>query len=315
MDRTCAIVQGNLRTERIHDIVQTLQKDFDSVVVSCWEDDRLMGQKLRCPVIYNRRPAHPGLSNRNLQRLSVDAGLTWACEQGATHVLKWRTDMLPTKLNIATLLSYVREQPDSLLGGRIVVPAFRNLTVTADWFSSVPDLFAFGPIEAMSSLWGVSPSFDFSLPFNVPPTMRDDLGDSWQKGKSLEDVAGYYCAETEVYAWFRDSVERTFGINLDHQRIVRDFFRLINHADLQICWFGTDGFRPIGQAWEHPWWTVAQWRHGSPYAVKPGYEKTYWWQTVRAKLNPGRLRSEIRKQATWYKNYQKKMGITDPIGK
>ena len=254
---------------------------FDRVVVSCWSEDAELASQLGCAVIINERPARVGLNNRNLQRLSTSSGLRWMADQGCTHALKWRSDMLPTRLDVNLLLSLSREASEFSDYGRIVTCCFRNLSVTEDWFSSIPDLFSFGSIQAMQLLWAVDPCFSMEKDYNLPPHMEKEVGYAWTEGQSIELTGGYFCPETELYAWFRERVTEMTGRSWNHESIVRNFFRLIDHQDLGICWFGPQGFRPIERAWVHPWWSMSEWRGRRPVLVPIGYKVVHWWQWFR----------------------------------
>jgi hypothetical protein len=170
---TCAVVQGNLRRGS-DEVLACLTSHFDRVILSTWDDenpDKI--PKGNFEVVLNKKPLVPGYSHRNFQRLSTAAGLRRAEELGATHVLKWRTDMLPTKLDVQQLLKWSTYEVPPGFDSRLVTCAFRNLTVSQDWFSTIPDYFAFADIRLMKLLWGEE-SFDFSRNMNVPEDMAKE---------------------------------------------------------------------------------------------------------------------------------------------
>jgi radical SAM superfamily enzyme YgiQ (UPF0313 family) len=65
------------------------------------------------------------------------------------------------------------------------MPAFRNLSVEPDWFSSIPDIFSFGSIEEMELLWG-DDGFNYAAEMNFPEQMRRELGDFRLQEKLLD---------------------------------------------------------------------------------------------------------------------------------
>jgi len=159
-------VQGNIRVP-LNPIIEKLSTQFDVVVVSTWRDDAE-----RCPsgnyeLLLNDKPAVAGVTNRNLQRYSTARGLDVLDEAGCTHVLKWRTDMLPTRLNAKEMLRLCHQNASNELGGRIVTGSFRHLSVEPDWFSSFPDLYAFSTLEGMRLLWS-DDGFSYNREFNIP---------------------------------------------------------------------------------------------------------------------------------------------------
>jgi WavE lipopolysaccharide synthesis len=298
---TCAVVQGNLR-HGTDEVLACLVAHFDRVILSTWDDenpDKI--PKGDFEVVLSKKPLVPGYSHRNFQRLSTAAGLRRAEELGASHVLKWRTDMLPTKLNVQQLLKWANHEVPPGFDSRLVTCAFRNLTVKQDWFSTIPDLFAFADIQLMKLLWN-DESFDYSQVMNVPEDMTSEYGLGWQKES---DSAGLYCAEAEHYAIFKSRLQKKICNQLTHLEIAKKYMRLINHRSLGICWLGQDGnFRSISQALQHPWWTEWTWKYGSPHCVEAGYIETTWLQKIRRKhLTRRVIKYEIYQQRKWHESY------------
>lgn len=296
---TCAVVQGNLR-RGTDEVLAYLARHFDRVILSTWDDenpDRI--PKGDFDVVLNKKPPAPGYSHRNYQRLSTAAGLRRAEELGATHVLKWRTDMLPTRLNVQRLLRWSTYEVPQGLESRLVTCAFRNLTVKNDWFSSIPDLFAFADLRLMKLLWG-DETFDFSQNMNIPDAMAKECESRWFE---RPDVARLYCAETELYAIFKNRLQTFLNKELTHFEIAKHYMRLVNHRRLGICWFGEHGeFRSITQALQHPWWTEWIWQYGNPVCVEPGYIETSWLQPIMRKyVSPIAIQYELYRQKCWHR--------------
>ena len=182
-------------------------------------------------------------------------------------MLKWRTDMLPTLLDVSALINYSLSNVPAGLESRIVTCAFRNLSVHDDWYSSIPDLFSFGHVIPMEMLWG-DDDFDYSKPMNPPLAMLAELGDKWD-----ERDGAIWCAESELYAIFKSRLTPLIGADICHEQLVKDYFSIINDEKLGIVWFGSEGkYRPIKQAYEHPWWTEESWSGKEPVQyVEKGY--------------------------------------------
>lgn len=297
------MVQGNIR-RGTDEVIACLSKHFDRIVLSTWDDepaDKI--PKGDFELVLSRKPPVPGYTHRNFQRLGTAAGLRRAEELGATHVLKWRTDMLPTKLDVKELIEWSNYEVPSGFESRLVTCAFRNLTVKQDWFSTIPDLFAFAEIRLMKQLWG-DESFDYSREMNIPDDMEHEYGASWRE---RSDAVGLYCAEAELYAIFKSRLQKQLRKQLTHFEIAKRYMRLINHRRLGICWFGEHGkFRSITQALQHPWWSEWTWKYWKPHCAQYGYPETNWLQKFKRKhLTRIAIRYELYRERKWYKAYRR----------
>lgn len=298
----CAVVQGNLR-RGTDEVLACLTKHVDQVILSTWDDEPLDSiQNQQIDIVASKKPEAPGYSHRNYQRLGTAAGLRRAEALGATHVLKWRTDMLPTKLDVPKLMEWSRFDPPKGLDARLVTCAFRNLSIVPDWFSSIPDYFSFSNLRMMKMLWD-DDGFDYTREMNVPERMLKECGTSWSNTSETKTIYG---PETELYARFKDRLEIHTGKALTHPDIARHYMRLFNHHDLGICWFGQTGFRSILQATQHPWWTESTWSKGNPTLSAPGYPESSFTQYLQRKcFTPIARKNELRLQEKWYKNHLK----------
>lgn len=295
----CAVVQGNLRNGT-DEVLACLSKHFKQVILSTWDDEPLDTLRSKgIDIVTSRKPESTGYTHRNYQRLGTAAGLRRAEELGATHVLKWRTDMLPTNLNVPQLMEWSEYDPPQNLGARLVTCAFRNLSVEPDWFSSIPDYFAFSSLRVMKMLWD-DEGFDYSQDMNVPEGMVRDCGVGW---RNTPDVKTKFGPETELYAVFKSRLQAYTGKELSHPTIAKTYMRLFDHRHLGVCWFGQSGFRSIIQATQHPWWTESTWFSGTPTISKPGYPESSFLQFLTRKcITPMAIKNELRMQERWYKN-------------
>jgi len=258
------IIQGDIRVP-LKPIIDELSKQFDLVVVSTWKDNEPLCPDGDYELILNEKPAVTGVTNRNLQRYSTARGLELLADRGCTHVLKWRTDMLPTRLDVSDLLRLCHLGSENGLGGRIVTGSFRHLSVNPDWFSSFPDLYSFSTMEGAELLWS-DDAFSYELEFNMPDRMRQELyicnGSKPDtiiycgKEYSLRGIYAYD-AHSELYAIFKDRIEKKYGASLSHREIIAKYFTLINDDYLGICWFNASKkvpFRAIRQGFNINWW-------------------------------------------------------------
>jgi hypothetical protein len=280
--KTACIIQGNIRIG-FEIVLKEIQKHFDVVILSTWEDDKENIPDGDFVKILSVKPQVAGYSHRNYQRFTTARGLEIAKELGCVYVMKWRTDLLPTKLDVNQLIEWSNFDVPNGMASRIVTCAFRNLSVYDDWYSSIPDLFAFGHLETMELLWG-DEGFDYTKKMNPPAQMLIDEGEEWL---SDENVGGTWCAESELYTIFKDRLQRKLGIKLFHEVIAKKYMRLFDYDKLGLIWFGTKGkFRPIYQAWQHPWWSENTWEGVSKVVYgKKGYVSRGFFLFFREKFN------------------------------
>lgn len=302
------IVQGDLRVP-VEPILRELRKHCDTLILSTWEDQKdVIPPGNYFQSILNVKPAEAGITNRNLQRKTTAAGLKLAQELGCTHILKWRTDMLPTRLCRDSLATWARYSPVKPFSSRIVMPAFRNLTVDPDWFSSFPDHFAFGETALLKEMWS-DDQFDYTLRYNVPPQMIKECGISTtDDGQILLNGTSYpaaniYDAHVELYAVFKDRVQKRVGRPWTHRELARDLLYLVDHRRLGICWLKTTGltpYRSILRAAAVPWWTEKRWRRGSPpRKLRVGHVFNCWERSVGRMTSNFRVYHEMALQMFW----------------
>jgi hypothetical protein len=153
----------------------------------------------------------------------------------------------------------------------------------------------------MEMLWG-DDEFDYSKMMNPPKQMITDEGDAWLL---RDDIGGYWCAESELYAIFKDRLQKNLKTKLSHEKIAKQYMRLIDHHRLGIVWFGPNHtFRSILQAWEHPWWSESTWlgRKKIVYA-RPGYKMTNLRSYIKSKLGFLLQHIQIFKQKYYMRKY------------
>jgi len=299
--KTACIIQGDIR-DNIDLIMREMIKHFDYVILSTWYDQEYKIPQGDFITLLSQKPNCPGYSHRNYQRYSTAKGIAKAKELGCDYVLKWRTDMLPTKLDVKQLIEWANVDLHDNLPSRIVTCTFRNLTVKEDWFSSIPDLFAFGHIELMELLWGDN-EFDYFKMMNPPKQMIADEGGDWLV---RDDISGYWCAESELYAILKNRLQKKLNTELSHETIAKNYMRLIDHHRLGIVWFGPNNtFRSIFQAWQHPWWNEKIWKNGNPTYVQKGYILKNAIELIKEKLSIFIIQYEKFIQKKYLKDYLK----------
>jgi len=292
--KTACIIQGDIRVETDL-VISEMLKHFDIVILSTWVGEKIkIKHNASVVILFNDKPATSGITNRNYQRFSTARGLEKAKALNCDYVLKWRTDMLPTNLDVQQLIQWSVSGLQNKIPSRIVTCSFRSLTVCEDWFSSIPDLFAFGHIDIMQILWGDS-GFDYSKDMNIPARMIIDEGREW----ALKNNAGYvYCAETELYAIFKNRLQIILSTSFSHREIVVNYFRLFDHKKLDIIWFDRKGgFRSIFQSLQIPWWSEKDWENGFSKTVHFGYRRSFPLDYIKQRLGRILVRySELRQK-------------------
>jgi hypothetical protein len=300
--KAACILQGDIRDNFII-VLKEMQRHFDVIILSTWkgEEDKIPDGDFI--VLLNEVTKLEGFSHRNYQRYSTAQGIEKAKEMGCEYVLKWRTDMLPTRLNITDLTNWANAKKPREFKSRIVTCAFRNLSVEEDWFSTIPDYFAFGHIEIMELLWGDN-GIDYNKNMNMPVSMIDRYDAHWQGGDNASTI---YSPEAELYANFKDRLQSKLNIKLSHETIVKGYMRVIDHNRLGVVWFSSGGgYRSISQAWEYPWWSEKIWlgKEKVVYISKEYRIKSFQQRVLRL-LSPLLVKVNIFKQKLLFREYRR----------
>ena len=247
------VIQGDLR-HNTKLIIDSLSDKFDIIILSTWDSEKDKAREINCIKIFNSKPPNNGFSNRNLQQLSTINGINKAKELGCNYVLKWRTDMLPLKIDTGDLYRLSSLNVSDFMNSRIVTLAYRTYTTKIDWFSSIPDLFSFGHIDDMIMLWN-DDDYDYQKSYNAPKQMIDEIPNINIINEST------WTTESQLYTRFRISLQKKMHVNnLDHESIMKNYFTLIKISRYKIIWFSNNGwFRSIFQSYEHDWWTIDKW--------------------------------------------------------
>ncbi len=295
---TGCVVQGNIRRNS-KQIIDFLKNKFDVVILSTWVEDEANCQEIECIKIFNKPPHNPGLHNRNLQQLSTVEGIKLAKKMGCEYVLKWRTDMLPLNLDVDKLLSYSKYDIPNNLNSRLVILAFRNLSCSNDWFSSIPDLFVFGGINEVELMWN-DDNYDYDSLYNAPNT--DVL--SKLNNTDIEIVKTIWPTEAQLYSRLKWCLMNHLKLkDLSHEYVVKNFFYLINIQELKIIWFDAgEGFRSVFQSYEQDWWTVNTWK-GKRKVKIVDVENIYKGTYYRLKLKANSIIVRYMKSIQWM-NYK-----------
>lgn len=306
--KTACIVQGNMR-RGTEEAMAALTGRFDVLILSIWKEDecKVPPGGGRFELILNEVPNCEGQAHRNYQRVGVSSGLKLAEKLNCNYILKWRTDMLATELDVNKLLKMSQYNVPDEVPSRIVMCDFRNMSVNPDWFSSIPDFFAFGHIDMIKMLWS-DDGFDSQMPVNPPEEMKRELGiDIQWFYKDMRKTCAVFPAESELYAHLKSRLMRKTARELTHPIIAREYLYLLDHRKLRICWFAPDeGFRSIGVVYRYPWWTESVWKGAKAFVISSEFPKKYLWRKVGRKLSGFVKKRSCLEQQMWLDAYQGK---------
>lgn len=307
MAKVVTVIQGNIRPG-FNEVLRAVQRFSDAVVLSTWRCEHRLVPEGEFELVLNDPPIERGITNRNLQRVSTVSGLRRAKELGADFVLKWRTDLLPTAITKKQLLDWVMHDVPRSVPSRLLLSPFRSAALTPDWFSSLPDLYAFGHLDMLHMLWNAH-GFDTTRAFNVPPGMRQLPGLEIAGERLLingYDCTSYFDAHIECWAWFKENLQHCLKREIEHNEAARDFLSMPDHRRWKICWFrgDTNGllpYRSIAQATTRHWSTEKAWRNGR-LPVSVPIEKWYAerFSLVGKICNEYAVQSEILHQGYWH---------------
>ena len=143
---------------------------FNNIVWSTWEDepkehlDYISNKGI--PLILNKKPNYNGYLNINLQLISTLKGIEYFNEKNFTEVIKVRSDITFTNINLVLLTLSGKEISFLNLNNPIFKP---YLSYYLDYyhigFDFTSDLIVFGKIDNMFN------AFNYYIPYNnpVPP--------------------------------------------------------------------------------------------------------------------------------------------------
>lgn len=247
--KTACVIQGNIRVGT-YEIINEMKKHFDIVILSTWQNEEILYKKQDIVILKNKFPKNKGHGNRNLQRFSTIEGLKKAKELNCNFVMKWRTDILPTRFNINIFFDKSKGAKNEY-GYYLVCPFFRILTAKPCVYSTIPDIFMFGHIDMMMDYWD-DVDVDYSLEQNIPQSKKEILNNLHEKDKYR---FLNYTTEAELFLFFQEKINRKNDKNLSHAEIVRNYFNPIEHELLHLVWFDNKGdYRAIDPTTLYKWW-------------------------------------------------------------
>ena len=120
------------------------------IIYSTWKGEEASYDLNNDIVVFNERPSDPGPANFWMQQKSTIHGLYKAKELGYRHVLKMRSDMVPTSAD--TFLN-------SLVPDKLNFFCWHAHEVYPDCPGYLTDYFMSGPIDDLIELWNIEKTF------------------------------------------------------------------------------------------------------------------------------------------------------------
>lgn len=137
----------------VQEVKNAWNKFKDDIIFSTWKgSENLYDENDR--VIFNEMPEYEGAYNFNLQKISTYYGLLEAKKLGYTHVIKVRSDYIPT--NAENFISILDLDKINLLGWHYTTFLWNSFPTLKGYFS---DHLIVGPIDYMIELWDMKDNF------------------------------------------------------------------------------------------------------------------------------------------------------------
>lgn len=150
MDRIFILIQG---PSNYVEKIKECWKGFN-LIFSTWEGSENM-YKSDDLVIFSKPPIISGPCNLNYQKISTLNGLLKAKELGCSHVLKIRSDLIPT--NASKFLSILDFESLNFL-------CWADHKVYKNCGGYLVDYLMFGPVDEMIKLWTFEENFFCNVP-------------------------------------------------------------------------------------------------------------------------------------------------------
>jgi len=165
VEKNAIVVQGPLMhsDDFTYESLKLYRKHFPDtlIILSTWKDEDAVKlsaiEQLGVIVLQNDKPDFPGLSHINYQIKSTASGILRAKENGATYVLKTRTDQrfynpgtIPFLYNMIKTfpLNKVKERQKE----RLIIPSINTFLYR---LNGITDMLMFGNIDDMLLYWNI----------------------------------------------------------------------------------------------------------------------------------------------------------------
>jgi hypothetical protein len=188
MEKIAIVVQGP------SSYVSQIKKWYTGypLIFSTWVGEEKNYDLEKDIVVFNHKPLDPGPANFWMQQHSTIQGLYKAKELGYTHVLKMRSDMVPTNIN-RFMLNFDKDAINFL--------CWHDNPVVPPWTGYFVDYFMFGPINEIITLWDIKEVF-----CTVPEIHITNQYISYLKDKlSFRYVLNSLNSENDIY-WLKRNI-------------------------------------------------------------------------------------------------------------
>lgn len=200
------VIQGPIISRTTLEICKFYKKIYPQVriVLSTWESEDIEPfqglQDERFAIIQSEKPDVPGPSNINLQIKSSIAGINHLKDQGCTHILKTRTDML---LSNPTFLNYLIWTHSKGKRHALVFSSFNSFLFR---LFSPTDQVMFGEATDITRFWSID---------LVPNNQEIDFPEKYLFKKYLESYG--YKTHEELNNYL--TALRDYTVIADHEQL------------------------------------------------------------------------------------------------
>lgn len=259
INRYAVVIQGDCR-RHTGTVVKFYASRHSLVIFSTWDDNDIDFQiPANVYVQRSKKPLNFGLNNRNLQQFSTYQGILVASKLQCNYILKVRSDMILSFLPISLFIAIIRHSKI-----KFILPYYRCITASPDYFSSICDYFQFGYITDMIDLWHCNED-DLVCDYRLPR----------HSNNTSINYNMHYSSECQLYALYADKIfvnPSTHEVYSKHVHLIRNYFCMFPIYFFGVIWFGNNGLRKLIPASEHPWWNF--WNYClDPKIVPADYRK------------------------------------------
>ncbi len=230
------VIQGPWMAGVTDKVITFFTGKVDYVIYSGWENDQSNAITNDSYIaLFNKRPLNAGLQNRNLQRVSTYYGLTALSTLKVKYALKWRSDILPREVNFSSLIRECGISPFPPFMSRLVMSAYRAYPINADWLSTIPDLYMFGVIDHMLTMWSID-DLSMEAPYNIPKLMMIEMSDSAVGTRQFFDYM--YNSHAELYSVYKERLLVRLNVtNIHATKIFKQQFFFDDYLRYKFDWF------------------------------------------------------------------------------
>jgi len=183
---------------------------------------------------------------------------------------------LPRNIDLNILLQKVTFKSAKYFESRLLMSTFRVYAVDPDWLSTLPDLYMFGSIDHLETMWSTT-GFDASCDYNMPSLMKTELG--LHCYENLKNIERFYNPHAELWSLYREKLISISGsCNVTLQQAASEMFFLDDHRLHSMFWNAFPGRRSIEKSNFPSFPFVADRCIGIPKRSPSSYNLRLWYK-------------------------------------